>query len=418
MSADARSTGPGPRRSPAADPVADALDALASWLDRNGVAGWDPYDVLGSARFRRLTTAADGTAKRTPISRVLMSGRHRWPVATRRAMGVRPAINAKGVGLILGARLRMASPGDDGSLATATQLAKWLVENPSIGFPGTSWGYPFDWYTRVTVPAGTPSAVVTSTCGQALLDFAETTGDGAALDAAKGAAVFLSEGLNRFETPRGTCLSYTPLDDFQVYNASLMAAEYLLRAAGTFGEPGWADLAESCMRFVVADQLPDGSFEYWAPPQRTKSQIDNYHTGFVLRSLDAFAAAGHELAEESLTRGWAYYERVLLGDGEPKQAPTPGRWLDIHSCAESVLCPAVLSERFGGALARSRTAAEWTVAHMRNADGSFVHGLWDGRPRKGAFVRWAEAWMLRALSELLVREAAAASTGDASAPTA
>lgn len=388
------------------DPVASALDRLSAWFDANGLAGWDPYDILGDERYRALTVDASGKDRTGFVPRAVRSARHRWPIATRRVLGMKPQVNAKGVGLVLSARLRQHDLGIPGSLERAREAASWLVDHPSAGFPGISWGYPFDWYTRITVPTGTPSAVVTSTIAQALLDHAEKTGDERALDAARGAAVFLSEGLNRTELDDGTfCFSYTPLDDFQVHNASLMAAEYLLRAARAFEVPEWEDLAARAMRFTVNEQFDDGSWEYWAEPQRTVSQIDNYHTGYVLRSLFAFEAAGYAEAGTALERGWDYYERVLLGHGRPNQAPDRPRALDIHSCAESVLCPALFADRFEGALERSREAAEWTIENMRNADGTFIHGEWNGHRRTAPYLRWAEAWMLRALTELLAQEA-------------
>ncbi|MDH4140616.1 MAG: hypothetical protein OEV43_08605 [Coriobacteriia bacterium] len=401
------------------DAVRSALEDLTAWVDRNGPAGFDPYDVLGKARFYRLTHDDRGRMRRTATARALMSARHRWPVPTRRVFGVRPAVNAKGVGLMLSARLRMERLGMPGSLETARELAAWLALNPSrAGFPGASWGYPFHWHTRIFVPADTPSAVVTATCGQGLLDFAERTDDERAVQTARGAAVFLAEGLNRTELGDGrVCLSYTPLDDFQVHNANLMAAEYLLRAGRFFGEPTWQELATACMRFTVSFQAQDGSFEYWAPDQQAASQIDNYHTGFVLRSLFAFAEANRSQAAGALDSGWAFYAREFLSSGgKPRNDVGRDDRLDIHSCAESVLCPAVLSIRYPDAFALSRAAADWTVANMRNPDGSFVHGVWGERTRTMPYLRWGQAWMMRALSELLVREESAESAATSNAP--
>ncbi len=397
----------------ATDSVRTALHDLTAWLDRSGPTGYDPYDILGDARFHALTHDRQGRTRTTTIARALMSARHRWPVATRRAFGVRPAVNAKGVGLMVAARVRMERLGIPGSLEAAREHAAWLAYNPSrAGFPGTSWGYPFDWYTRITVPAGTPSAVVTATCGQGLLDLFERAADDRAGEAARGAAVFLAEGLNRTEFDDGSvCLSYTPLDDFQVHNANLMAAEYLLRAGRVFGESAWEELAAACMRFSVSFQAEDGSFEYWAPDQMSSSQIDNYHTGFVLRSLSAFADAGIPGSADALGHGWRYYEQAFLSaEGKPRNDISRDDRLDIHSCAESILCPAVLSGRFHDALPFARAAAEWTVANLRNADGSFAYGIWGDRIRSMPYLRWGQAWMLRALAELLVREAVAASS--------
>lgn len=382
--------------------VLDALSALLAWLEGNGLAGYDPYDILGASSFRRLTSESSPAL----VRRVLLSARHRYPRVTRRLFGVRPAVNAKGVGLLLASYVRLASEQTRGMRQRADECANWLAGNQSSGYPGACWGYPFDWYTRIYIPAFTPSAVVTATCGQALLDHAEEFASDPSYETARGAATFLAQGLNRSANAGGDiCLSYTPLDDFQVHNASLMAAEYLLRASEAFSEPEWEDLALSCMRFTLADQLGDGSFEYWAPGQRQSSQIDNYHTGFVLRSLDAFARRGNDAAKQGLEAAWHHYRNTMLSpEGRPRNEPGTDTSLDIHSCAESILCPAVLSSRFSEAFELSRNAALWTIRNMRNPDGTFIHGIWGSHRRTMPYLRWSQAWMLRALAELLLAE--------------
>lgn len=382
--------------------VLDAVTTLLAWLEGNGLAGYDPYDILGASGFRRLISASSPSL----VRRVLLSARHRYPRVTRRVFGVRPAVNAKGVGLLLASYMRLASEQAPGMRRRADECATWLIENPSSGYPGACWGYPFDWYTRKYIPAFTPSAVVTATCGQALLDHAEEYGHETSHQAARGAATFLAQGLNRSANADGDiCLSYTPVDEFQVHNASLMAAEYLLRASKAFSMPEWGELALSCMRFTLADQLDDGSFEYWAPAQRESSQIDNYHTGFVLRSLDAFARAGHDAAAQGLDSAWRHYRDTMLSPhGRPRHEPGADTPLDIHSCAESILCPAVLSSRYPEAFELSRNAALWTIRNMRNADGTFIHGFWGRHRRTMPYLRWGQAWMLRALAELLLAE--------------
>jgi hypothetical protein len=310
------------------------------------------------------------------------------------------------VGLLLAAATRVG----DASGLDADAMAAWLAAEAGDDYPGLSWGYPFDWHSRIFIPRGTPSVVVTSTCGQALLDHGERTGDPASLEAGREAARFVAEGLNVTEFEDGTaCLSYTPLDTFQVHNASLMGAELLIRAARTFAEPAWEDLAARCLAFTVGQQRDDGSFEYWGDDQIERHHVDNYHTGFVLRSLHAFASAGVPGAAGALDAGWEYYRDRLLGEGRPRDLVTRDVPLNIHSCAESVLCPAVLAGRFPEALGRARAAAEWTVDTLQNPDGSFAWGIFGDGIRRVPFLRWGQAWMFRALTELLATEAEYAS---------
>lgn len=394
--------------------AAQATFALETWLIRNGLAGWDPYDVMGHPLFKSIAgVPQSGLRPKSLVARVAHGGLRRAPVGTRRLLGVRQEVNAKGVGLLLSAWLRLDAAGDERAAAQIPACATWLLDNPNAGpWPGVYWGYPFDWNSRVFIPRGTPSAVVTSTCAQALLDFALSPADKPfahaaarqrALDAAHGAATFLATGLNRYESAPGqTVLSYTPLDDFRVHNASLMAGELLLRCADVFGESSWRELAVALLRYTLADQSPDGSFEYWGPGQRDRSHIDNYHTGFVLRSLYAYELAGIDGATRALERGWEYYREHLYGDdGRPLDKPGSQLPLNIHSCAESILCPATLSTRFDTALALAEKSAAWSVANMTNPDGSFAY-LWraNGTLDRTPHLRWGQAWMLRAFAEL------------------
>lgn len=401
------------------DPVATATDQLEDWLISNGLAGWDPYDVMGHPLFRRLAGVSQSGFRPTSIAARVSHGLlRRSPLGMRRVLGVKREVNAKGVGLLLSAWLRLSALGDVNAAKQAVSCTSWLVDNADDGpWPGVYWGYPFDWNSRVFIPKGTPSAVVTSTCGQALLDFAlspveipefSTSLRERALEAARGAAVFLSTGLNRHDESTGSSvLSYTPLDDFRVHNASLMAGEYLLRCSRVFDEPSWRELALALLNYTLADQAPDGSFEYWGPGQRIRSDIDNYHTGFVLRSIHAYELEGAEGARDALEAGWAYYRDVFFEpDGRPLNAPGRRLPLNIHSCAEAILCPATLTDRFPEALPLAEKAARWSVTNMANSDGSFAYlmranGTLDRTPH----LRWGQAWMMRALSELRTAQA-------------
>jgi hypothetical protein len=381
-----------------------ALRDLDSWFDSTGFAGWDPYDIRGNRRFSDITSIKPPATKRTMAGTALEAAGRLWPHTIRSLFGVKPHVNSKGMGLYVAAQVRLAEAGSDSAMERASKAVDWLVANTAEEYPGSSWGYPFPWYSRVEIPAGTPSSTATVTVADALLDYAEATADEHVLEVARGAATFILGGLHLEEFGDGSvCFSYTPFDRFHVYNSSLLCAEYLNRAARLFDEPEWDELALRALRYVAAEQCPDGSFEYWGEDQRRASAIDNYHTGFVLRSLFALEQGGLSEATEPLESGWEFY-RTHLFDGErPLQAPGITEVLNIHSCAESVLCPAVLSRRFPGALDVSAGAASWTIDNMRNADGTFIYGLRKGWREKMVYWRWSQAWMLRSLSELSLR---------------
>jgi len=61
----------------------------------------------------------------------------------------------------------------------------WLMKSPTKGYSGFCWGYPFDWQSRVFIPKGTPSGVVTSTAAHAFLDAYEILREEKYLNVAK-----------------------------------------------------------------------------------------------------------------------------------------------------------------------------------------------------------------------------------------
>src|SRR6185369_2882048 len=118
--------------------------------------------------------------------------------------------------------------------------------------------------------------------GDAFLDNYEITGERESLVVARGIARFILYELNRpVDKPDMLCFSYTPLDDFKVLSASLFSAAFLARLGSIVEDEEMLALARRAAALVTSEQNPDGSFYYWG--SEAPSQIDHFHTGFVLR---------------------------------------------------------------------------------------------------------------------------------------
>ena len=81
------------------------------------------------------------------------------------------------------------------------------------------------------------------------------------------------------------CFSYAPNSNTRIFNASLLAAEVLASVGKLTGEHELFESAERATRYVVNNQRPDGSWSYGTDPKQ--SWIDNFHTAYVLFSLEA-----------------------------------------------------------------------------------------------------------------------------------
>jgi hypothetical protein len=136
--------------------------------------------------------------------------------------------------------------------------------------------------------------------------------------------------------------------------------------------------------------------------------IDSYHTGFVLRSIERIHSLHPSKEfEDCLERGVNAYIRLFVGaNGETWMFPN-STLVDIHGCAETIICFGRLKERFPQLETYWKQAVEWTIAHMQdNSSGHFfyqqwrvLHGTWTIRT---PYVRWSQAWMFKALSEALI----------------
>jgi hypothetical protein len=392
---------------------------LDRWMSDRDLAGHDPHDFLASPVVRGATLGNRWVAVAwTQLGK-------RLPVQLRPLLRVPRLRNAKGVGLVLAARARLATLGIRG-LDTAG-LVDWLNTAADRGRAGAGWGYPFPWANRdFMAPAGTPSAVATAFVGHGLLDAAEMTGLDRAADLAMEAAPFLAQSLHRIPGPGDTfCFSYTPLDRRAVHNASLLAASLLARlhGRGAGAEPGTgagessvevagpaADLISRAARFTLSAQRPDGSWPYGVTGR--DQWADSFHTGYVLLALEEI---GQHVEVPGLTgavdRGVDYW-RVAFFSG-PAVGFHPGEAypVDTHAVAQAILTFLGLRDRVPGAMAEAVRLGEWVMAEMRDPEGFYYyqhHGWWRNRL---PYLRWTQAWMLRALAELAVHASADARQG-------
>jgi hypothetical protein len=378
-------------------------------------AGWDPFDFLASPWLRAATLGTRwGGVALTQLGR-------RLPFQLRPLLGVPRLRNAKGVALVVESLLRLQRRAGDPALGEeARGLTGWLLG--SQGAEG-GWGYPFPWANRsFRVPAGTPSSVVTAFVGHSLLDAAEAgLRAGAVEDGLDRAGTFLLQGLGRSGSDDGPfCFSYTPADRRFVHNASVLAAALLARIGRRWGRDEALDAALRAARFTVMSQDERGLWPYGLGSR--DRWVDSYHTGYILMSLRTVAEAlpGGGL-EASIRRGVRAWERTFLVP--PAVAHRPGRpWpVDAHAVAHAILTLLRFDDLVPDARVRAETLAAWALDEMSTGEGRFHylrHRRWTNRL---PYMRWVQAWMLRALSELAARSSdgpAGDATGSRTATTA
>lgn len=407
--------------------VAQSVAALDRWISANGWAGYDPHDVRGTPVFmfllRPMRSVPMKIVRRLVLAPLTMFERA-YPRLTRRLLGVTPTVNAKGMALFARGYLQLwSATGNDGFRTKAIECLDWLEANRSPGYDEPAWGYPFDWQSGVITPARTPASVVTSAVGDAFWTAYRTLGDRRYLAICEGVCRGFLQYLRQDHMADGSiCFSYTPLDDFHVHNANLLVAEYLARVGTETGNAEWVDIGVRAGSYALKEQNPDGSLYYWGRIQdwQCPKCIDHYHSGFEIRCLHALGkVTGRREFLDAAARYYRFYrEQLLVSVGDdlmPKMTPAAVYPVNIHSCAEALMVAGTLADDFAEARESLDPIARWVVANMQTPAGSFVYmrrrSL--GRTVVHAFpyMRWAQGWMLLALSQYLVaqqREARAA----------
>jgi len=358
------------------------------------LVGYDPYDALLSP-LARMPLLGRSRTFRLALTQLVK----RSPVNLRPLLGIRPGVNPKALALFLSAVARCAA--GPWALAQVPGLAKRLAALRSTRDPGAGWGYNFPWQGRAFyLPAGTPTVVVTSFVGGAFLDAHAATGDASYLATALEACRFTLEAPHRTTDETGACLSYSPLDRSAVYNASLLGARLLVRAGQQSGRRDLIDAARPLVSYALARQGGDGSWRYGeAVYQRW---IDSFHTGFVLEALEIFRkATGDAAAETAVRRGAGFYNDRFFGPrGEPRYFPHREYPYDIHSAAQGVLTFLELSDLIPELRERARIVGGWMVSNLLGPEGLFHYQIRRTHRIRIPYMRWSQAWGVRALAEL------------------
>lgn len=392
--------------------VQTEISLLDHWIQQNGWAGYDPYDIAGQDWYIRLFGGSSRLRRKIrgglSLAQDLLP-----PLHLRKILRIQKEINAKGMGLLASAYLTLSKISNQPNyLIYAEEILIWLTNQSCREYPGVSWGYPFHWNSRIFIPRGTPSIVVTSVVGDAFLEKYLLNQKSADLATANGIAEFILNGLNRsIVSSNQFCFSYTPLDRFMVHNANLFGAAFLCRLGIINNNQNFLDVALQATNYTLSEQNKDGSFCYWGG--ELDSIIDHYHTGFVLRHLVTIYEATKDVTVyQALERGYAFYLASLFTpDGKPKMTPNNLYPINIHSCSEAMLTLCRLLPVFSEGKDRLEKSFHFIQHHMKSSKGYYIASI---QHRFGTekiidipYLRWGQAWMFLALvklQELLVQD--------------
>lgn len=391
------------------------LNQLQYWLENNGWAGWDPYDIWDN-RIGMWMAKRENICQRIAAGLTSRAGEF-FPVALRKVLSVRPRVNAKAMGLFAAGFLQLEASENGPRLINGepgyVQCFRLLEKHKVVRFGGCGWGYPFDWRSRVLIPRNTPTVVNSAIIGDAYWLKYRHHGDEEALSQCENICQFIVSGLNRsgYKDDGCFCFSYTPIDKFQVHNANLFGAEFLIRIGMETERDDWVETGLAAANFSLSEIREDGTLNYWSNEQTDGLQQDTYHSGFEIRAINGIARlTGDKDFRQAAYKYFCTWRRDFFSkDGAPCLSRAQTDVIEVHSCAEGLLCAAKMFE--SGNFSR-----ELFLKHVKGVL-SAVATLWvQEMPDKGYFavkrhkqfgfdikvdipyIRWGQAWMFNALA--------------------
>ena len=373
-----------------------SFELLSNYCEKENYKGWDPYDGLTSKFFKALPFIRNNRLCRLAWIQFFKKS----PINFRPLTGVPKAYNAKGVGLFLTGycNLYKADP-QDAYRKKIDFLANKVIELQSSGYAGSCWGYYFDWQARAFFqPKHTPTVVATSFVADALFNAFDITGNELYKEVAVSSAAFVLKDLQRTTDEKGNiCFSYSPLDQSQVFNASLLGARLLARTYHYTRDNNLRDMASKAVAFVCDKQQSNGAWSYGTLPFH--SWIDNFHTGFNLECMyDYSQYTGDTSFAGYMEKGWQYYINTFFTeDGASKYYSNKLFPIDIHAPAQ-LLVTLVKLGRLGANRQLADKVLNRTIRDMQGPAGYFYYQQTKWMKIKIPYMRWSQSWMFYAMS--------------------
>jgi hypothetical protein len=380
-----------------------SFHSLLNFCQKNLWQGYDPYDGL-NGKCNDLPLIQ----KSKMLKLALIHFNKSSHLNLRSLQFIPPNHNSKGIALFLSGALDLyQKTGSSGYLNLVHHFIEILRKNTLSGYSGPCWGYYFPWQSRAFyVPANTPSVVVTSFVGQALLDAYEILGDESLLNWVHEIQAFILHDLNRSYAGENFCLSYTPVDNSQIYNASILGAALLARLYRYNQDHNLKRVVMQLYAYCAGKQNDDGSWFYGEAANQ--KWIDHYHTSFVLEALIDIHQEIPELKiAGTLRKGIDFYLNNFFENGViPKFHHNRLYPIEPHCGASAIILLSKLSEIYGRKyFVKAGRVADWFIHNMMDPEGYFYFQKNRFLMNKIPYMRWVQAWMFKALAQLIAVDA-------------
>lgn len=378
--------------------VNTSLKQLQNYIESENFKGYDPYDTLNSAiPFHWL-------GKWGPVLAIQFQKRN--PFNIRKLLGIKKAHNPKAMGLLLHAySLQYQQNKSEETLQKMEFFFNWLLENRTKGYAEYCWGYNFDWASPVKfLEKYSPTIVVSGFIAKGIFEYYQATQNQKAVEVLKSIGDFIRNQLAWTKTEKGFCVSYSVEAVDCCYNANMLGAELFARLFYLTKEGNYKELAQKMTDFTIAFQQPDGHWNYSVEIKtgKERTQID-FHQGYVLDSIHYVNkyCGENEAYKKALKLGAEYYFTKQFNSNGQSVFRVPSEYpVEIHNQSQGIITFIRLSYLANEYANFSAVIAEWTMQNMQSKRGYFYYKKYPLYTIKTPFMRWSQAWMFLALTEL------------------
>ncbi len=380
--------------------INDSIDKLRNYIESEHFKGYDPYDTLNSTfPIQKLGHWA---------SFIAIQFQKRNPINIRPLLGVDKFRSTKGMGVLFEAYLNLYEYSKDESyIPIIEEIKQWLIDSSTTYSEDVCWGYDYPYVTmKDAVSKAFPTVIHHAYIQRGFYHYYKLFGDHSIKEFLKKTEGFILNSLNIMRFDTGICFSYNPTANNCCYNASMHAAACLARLYELFGDKKLIPLIEESLDFVVFRQQPNGvwfySFQEIDGPER--KQID-FHQGFILESFkEVIDCIGYSKPQwdSAIELGLDYYyKKQFFHSGRslwriPREYP-----VDIHNQSQGIITFSKFAHIDPKYKDFVNVIADWTIENMQSKkEGFFYYRMFKYYTNKISYMRWSQAWMLLALSNV------------------
>ena len=381
------------------DNVIDVCIRSLEWARFRNYRGYSKFDALNSPLLMAVSE------KSHFLRSAFVFGMSRMPVNIRPLFFVQKKQNPKGLALFARAYLNLYRPTGNGFFKDeGLRLLKILLGISKLNeYSGHCWGYDHPWQNiAFFIPPYEPNCVVTCAAAEAFLQAYELTKKNEYLDVAESVADFILKDLSQIDVGPGMrCCSYDLYSSWKVINVNAFASAFLAKLYCLTKKEEYRVSSQAMMRWVISKKTYYHAWYYTDPPEASRITHDNYHTGFVLNSIQDYLKVFPSAEMKKIWHeGLDFYKSNLF---TPDHAP---KWMhdrtyphDIHGAAQGIITFSRAARHDSGYRDFATHILDWTLNNLYlRKTGQFYYQKSKRWTKRFTLMRWSQAWMCYAMS--------------------